>query len=140
MKQTETRRTAGILGTMAAAAVLIAAAPAFADNQSSALAYHLPPDGTLMTDYVIFPGAGGVTERWYVTTLKGGRNYTIQDVIDFSNPTSARLGFIAPTLFASDGVSPAPGNSAFISLLHPQAYTSPGGTPLVTFAGGDRLR
>jgi hypothetical protein len=114
-------------------------APAFAaNNNTAANALHLPTDGTAMHDYIYGSAGPGTTQRWYVTTLKGGRSYATQTVTDFSGPTLRNcLAFI--DLFQQDATTPLAGVLNKFSLAESMA-TSNAGTPLVSgFAGGTRM-
>jgi hypothetical protein len=121
-------------------AILAAAGMSFAttaqaqiQNTIPAGAYHLPADGTIISDYLY--SNGGVTQRWYVATLHGGRSYCVQSTVDFSSfNTRNPLAEIA--VFQTDAATVHPG---FFGLSSAEKKMfSAAGAPLVDFAGGVR--
>jgi hypothetical protein len=121
-----------------AAAGISFATPAQAQNTVPSGAYHLPPDGTVFTDYVYSAATvGATTERWYVTTLKGGRSYCFQSTVWSANSTT-RNPLANISVFQTDATTAHAGFATSNSGAEKRMNTSPG-APLADFPGGRRI-
>ena len=130
-------RASRILIVLQAALIagLASQAKAFDPNSTKAGAIFLPPDGTVVRDYVYGAGSANVTDRWYVSVLAAGHSYAIHDLSDYISTagSTCRSALTSKAYLQSDGTTSLAGT--LVGSTNPASFT--GGSGLCGVAGGD---